>query len=160
MVKASEHCDAQWVIAGPVEAAIKEQLEGAQSENFTLAGYLDRPQVVDALRRAMVGLCVLHPTVNYIDSMPIKLFEYMAAGIPVIASDFPLWRELVGDSGAAIFVDPLDPEAIGHAIQSLLDDPTRAEQMGAAGKARVMGGFHWGVERDRLVHLYKDLLSI
>ena len=159
MTEATAHCDAQWVIAGPVEEAIRGQLEAAQSSTFKLAGYLNRTQVVAALRRAMVGLCVLHPTINYIDSMPIKLFEYMAAGIPVVASDFPLWRQLVGDSGAAIFVDPLDPKAIGEAIQSLLDDPGRAEQMGAAGKARVMNGFHWGIERERLVRLYNDLLA-
>ena len=159
MVNASAHCDAKWVVAGPIEEAIRGSLEAAQSSTFTLAGYLDRAQVVAALRRAMVGLCVLHPTINYIDSMPIKLFEYMAAGIPVIASDFPLWRQLVGDSGAAIFVDPLNPRAIGEAIQSLLDDPERAERMGAAGKARVMSGFHWGIERDRLVGLYNDLLA-
>ena len=159
MIQAAQHCDANWVIAGPIEAAIKGQLEAAQSEHFKLAGYLDRPQVVAALRQSMVGLCILHPTINYIDSMPIKLFEYMAAGIPVVASDFPFWRELVGDSDSAVFVDPLDPKAIGTAIQSLLDDPKRAQAMGKRGQSLVRMRCNWQAEERVLISLYERLLS-
>jgi glycosyltransferase involved in cell wall biosynthesis len=61
---------------------------------------------------------------------PIKIFEYMAAGIPVIASDFPLWRELLGHPPAGLFVNPLDPKSIANAIEYVLCEPSGAESMG------------------------------
>lgn len=160
MLQAIQSTDTNLLLAGPIEATLTEELEAAaKGAQIELAGVLDRPQVVVALRESMVGLCVLHPTINYLDSTPIKLFEYMAAGLPVIASDFPRWRELVGDSGAAIFVDPKDPTAIADAIRSLINDPARAEQMGEAGRRRVHSGYHWGLELKKLVALYESLLD-
>ena len=51
-------------------------------------GYLNREQVVETLKRSKVGIVTLYPKINYLDSQPVKMFEYMAAGIPIIASDF------------------------------------------------------------------------
>jgi hypothetical protein len=160
MVQAIAQTDAKLLLAGPIEGALQADLDqAAERSQVELAGFLGRPQVVEALRQSMVGLCVLYPTVNYLDSTPIKLFEYMAAGLPVIASDFPRWRELVGDSGAAIFVDPQDPQAIAEAIESLVNDPQKAQSMGEAGRQRVLSGFHWGVELEKLLALYESLLA-
>ncbi len=58
----------------------------------------------------------LHPTANYMVSLPIKMFEYMAAGIPVITSNFLLWREIVEGNDCGLCVDPLGPKAIATAI--------------------------------------------
>ncbi|MDE1713285.1 glycosyltransferase, partial (plasmid) [Chromobacterium amazonense] len=62
-------------------------------------GLLDRKDVIEVLAKSKIGLVTLFPTPNYVDALPIKLFEYMAAGMPVIASDFPVWREIVADAG-------------------------------------------------------------
>jgi glycosyltransferase involved in cell wall biosynthesis len=107
------------------------------------------------LRGARVGLLVLHPVEAHLESLPIKLFEYMAAGIPVVASDFPAWRELVGDAG--LLVDPYDVGAIAGAIDTLLDDPQAAEAMGARGRAAVADRYGWEGEAERLLSLYERL---
>ena len=68
-------------------------------------------------------MVILHPVINYLDALPVKMFEYMASSIPVVASDFPLWREIVENNECGLCVDPLNPKAIGEAIQYLIDHP-------------------------------------
>jgi hypothetical protein len=79
----------------------------------------------------------------------------MAAGIPVVASDFPSWRELVGDAG--LLVDPYDVGAIATAIDTLLEDPEAAQAMGARGREAVREHYGWEAEAERLLSLYERL---
>ncbi|MGI9316900.1 MAG: glycosyltransferase, partial [bacterium] len=83
---------------------------------------------------------------------------YMAAGIPTIASNFPLWREIVEGNQCGICVDPLDPRAIGEAIQYLIDNPSEAERLGRNGRKAVEEKFDWAIEEQRLSKLYRELL--
>jgi glycosyltransferase involved in cell wall biosynthesis len=152
MVAAIERVpEARLVLAGPVAEGL--DLAG---ERVELRGQLPREGVAELLREARAGLLVLHPVEAHLESLPIKLFEYMAAGIPVVASDFPLWRELIGDAG--VLVDPHDVDAIARAIQELLADPTRAEAMGRAGREAVAERFSWEPEGERLLSLYERLV--
>jgi glycosyltransferase involved in cell wall biosynthesis len=102
---------------------------------------------------------ILHPEQNFLVSQPIKLFEYMAAGIPVIASDFPLWREIIQGSGCGVLVDPLDPKAIAAAVERLLTDPAWAEELGRRGRKAVEERFNWNTEEGTLLSFYSSLLS-
>src|SRR5574344_1083973 len=63
--------------------------------NVDFLGYVDRQKINELLGNSMVGLLLLHPLPSYRDSLPVKMFEYMAAGIPMICSDFELWRNIV-----------------------------------------------------------------
>ena len=120
-------------------------------------GWLGRRQVADQLSAARVGLVILHAERNYEHSLPTKLFEYMAAGLPVVISDFPFFRELLDPVGCAIYVDPLDPAQIATAIDDLLADETRAREMGQRGAAAVHERFSWEHEAPKLVELYEQL---
>lgn len=120
-------------------------------------GFLNRQQVNEVLAKSRAGLVTLHPVINYIDALPVKMFEYMAAGIPVIASNFPLWRDIVEGNQCGICVDPLDPKAIGEAIQYLNDLPLEAEQMGKNGRQAVEQKYNWSIEEQKLLKLYKEL---
>lgn len=120
-------------------------------------GWIDRAEVGRIMARARMGLLVLHPVPNYVDSQPIKLFEYMSAGLPVIASDFPLWREMAGD--CSLFVNPLDPGSIADAMTWILDHPEEAERMGQKGRELVEQRFNWTKEGEKLVQLYGRLIS-
>ena len=99
----------------------------------------------------------LFPTPNYVDALPIKLFEYMAAGMPVIASDFPVWREIVDDAGCGLLVDPRDPAAIAAAVNELMADEPRMRALGESGKQAVLNKYSWAAEADKLVKLYATL---
>lgn len=121
-------------------------------------GWLDRVGVRDVLKTSIAGLVTLHPTVNYLDALPVKMFEYMAAGIPVIASDFPLWKTIIEDNNCGVCVDPLNPKAISEAIEYLITNPDVAEQMGQNGQQAVKEQFNWDFEKSKLIELYNTFL--
>ncbi len=122
-------------------------------------GWLDRKQVQAALAEAKVGLITLAPIPNYLESYPTKLFEYMAAGIPVIASDFPLLRSIVEGADCGLLVDPTDPKEIAKAIDWLIDHPEDAARMGANGKRAARDTYNWHGEARKLTLLYEKLWS-
>jgi glycosyltransferase involved in cell wall biosynthesis len=122
-------------------------------------GYLTRARIAEVFRRARIGLLVLHPERNYLVSYPTKLFEYMSAGLPVICSDFPVFRELDRGIGCCRFVDPLDPQAIADAVVDLLTHPGEAHEMGRRGRQAVEERYSWETEARTLLALYGDILS-
>jgi len=122
-------------------------------------GELRREDLTPLLARSFAGLVILHPEKTFIASQPTKLFEYMAAGIPVIASDFPLWRQFVQEAECGILVDPLKPEAIARAIEYLALNPHEAEAMGQRGREAVERCFNWANEERALITFYSSLLA-
>jgi len=122
-------------------------------------GHLGRAGVQAAMRRAVAGLVTLHPVVNYLDALPVKMFEYMAAGLPVIASRFPLWQEIVEGNGCGVCVDPGNPAAIAAAIDHFCLHPQVARRMGENGRRAVLARYNWHSEAAKLAGLYDDLLA-
>ena len=140
------------------EPDLKAQLEAeAGWSRVNDLGVLDRAGVAQVLAQSKIGLVTLLPTPSYVESLPIKLFEYMAAGMPVIASDFPLWRQIIEDADCGLLVDPQNPQAIADAIAELLADDERARLMGLSGKQAVLAKYSWLAEADKLVDLYQEL---
>lgn len=122
-------------------------------------GWLDRDGVRSTLQRSVAGLVTLQPVINYLDSLPVKMFEYMSAGVPVIASNFSLWREIVEGNNCGLCVDPLNPAAIAEAIDYLVNNPQEAEQMGRNGQKAVEERYNWAIEEQKLLKLYRELLN-
>lgn len=120
-------------------------------------GWLGRDEVAAMLSRVRVGLVLLRPEPRYQVAWPVKLFEYMAAGVPAVAADFPLWRRIVEDAGCGRVVDPLDPGAIAEAVAALLADPGTAEAMGRRGRAAILERYSWHNEETLLLALYSRL---
>jgi len=124
-------------------------------------GFLNRRQVAALTARARVGLVINHPTErNAVNAWPTKLFEYMAAGLPVIASDFPLYRRIVESAGCGLLVDPLNPAALAEALMWLLRNPAQAEAMGRNGRCAIEEKYNWEREAERLVAAYAELLPV
>ena len=97
---------------------------------------------------------MFHPAPNHVNAQPTKLFEYLAVGLPVIASDFPLWRKIIEGSGCGLLVDPLDPQGIASAMEWILDHSEEAEAMGRQGRQVVERTYNWEIEFGKLLDLY------
>lgn len=147
---------AELVLAG-------KMVQGAQSARYLASshvremGVLDRGRVADLLSQARIGICVYHPTPNYYHGQPTKLLEYLAAGLPVVASDFPFYRQVIESCDCGLLVDPLNPKQIADALLTLLRDPKRAEEMGKRGWNAVQERFNWEHESKQLVATYQSL---
>lgn len=117
-------------------------------------------EVVAHAASADVGVSPIVPScLNYRYSLPNKLFQYMAAGIPTIASDFPQVREIVAGAHCGITVDMTQPKAIARAIEAVLADPAEARTMGERGRAAVAERYNWTVSARRLLEVYDGLES-
>ncbi len=120
-------------------------------------GYLNRREVRALLGESQAGLVVLHPLENYQVAYPVKMFEYMASGLPVIASDFPLWRSILDEAACGLLVDPLDPKSIAAAMRWIMEHPSEARAMGERGRQAVLRKYNWESEFARLAALYRRL---
>lgn len=159
MVDACALGDHRLVMAGPIET---EDLRHAMADRpgwskVQYAGILGRADVAELLSRSIAGLVLFHPEPNHINSQPNKLFEYMSAGLPVIASDFPLWRSIVERHDCGICVNPLDRRQIADAMDALAADPERCRRMGANGRKAVLELFNWEKEQAVLLDLYREV---
>jgi len=88
------------------------------------------------------------------------MFEYMAAGIPVIASDFPLWNKILTENKCGLCVNPFDKDSIAKAINELLANPEKAKQLGQNGKKAVLEKFNWNIEKKKLIEFYEKFDKI
>jgi glycosyltransferase involved in cell wall biosynthesis len=122
-------------------------------------GSIPRDEVMQMLATAHAGLVVHHPIPNEVEAQPVKMYEYMASGLPIIASDFPRWREIIEASECGLVVDPLDPRAIAAAMRWTLEHPREAREMGERGREAVKRGYNWAVEVVKLLDVYRGLLS-
>jgi glycosyltransferase involved in cell wall biosynthesis len=121
-------------------------------------GFLPRGEAARQLQECAAGLVLYLPERDHVDAQPNKLFEYMAAGLPIIASNFPLWREYVEGRRCGIVVDPTNPRAILRAIERLLADPVDAAEMGARGRRAAETMLNWAAEEGKLLALYHRLV--
>lgn len=161
IVRAMEYIgDVKLLLAGDfrekdVEAEVKSYKGWSKVEEL---GFLDRAGVADVMSRSIAGLVTLHPIVNYQDALPVKMFEYMAAGLPVIASNIKLWEEIISDAKCGICIDPMDPKSIAGAIEYIIKNPAVAKNMGQSGKKAVLEKYNWGIEEVKLFKVYKELM--
>jgi glycosyltransferase involved in cell wall biosynthesis len=149
-------------LAGPHprgEATAEELSAYPGWERVRHHGFVKLAETFEILRSVRAGLVLFHPVPNHIEAMPQKIFEYMGAGIPVIASDFPLWRRILGEPCCGIFVNPQNPRDIARAIEHILLNPAEAEEMGRRGRAAVLEHYNWDVQAERLVNLYEELMK-
>ena len=143
-------------VAGPAERGF---LERQTSSRVVLEPWMEPLEVNRRLAGADIGLVLLHDVPRYREALPVKLFEYMAAGLPVIASDFPLWKGILEESDAGLVVDARDPEAIAEAMDRLIRSPELRQVMGENARLAVLQKYNWQSEANVLLKLYEEVLS-
>lgn len=120
-------------------------------------GWLSMEQIWSELSNATVGLVLLQPTRAHLVLESVKMFEYMAAGLPVIASNFPLYQKIIDDSNCGLSVDPTKPQEIANAIEWIFENPEEAKKMGARGQKAIQEKYNWGIEEKELLDFYSKL---
>lgn len=160
MIEALESADAQLLLAGPFGGEDLERAARALPgwSRVDYRGRFSRQELLDMMAQSRIGLVLFHPEPNHVDAQPNKMFEYMSAGLPVLASDFPLWRDTITNVGAGACVDPLDVKAIGYVLKAMLDDEEGMTAMGSRGREAVLTKYQWIYEEKKLEALYRDLL--
>ena len=127
-------------------------------ENVNYLGHLEsRKEVFKLIQKSKAGFLLLQPVERYMDAWPIKLFEYMSAGIPVIASNFPKWKGIIQENNCGIFVDPTNAEDIANAMKWILANPEASREMGLNGQRAVLNKFNWESESIGMINLHKKI---
>lgn len=160
MVTAVELAGLRLLLGGRFNSvALRNQvLEMKGWEYVNELGQIPWDEIGKVHARSIAGLVLYHPQPNHADAQPNKMFEYMGAGIPVIASNFALWKEIVEGNNCGICVDPLDPCAIACAINWICEHPNIAIKMGENGKKAVNEKYCWQTEGKKLLKLYQGVL--
>lgn len=155
------------ILNGEVELWLLGPWSGNSYKNEceTLAGYqyvkyfgsLPLEEVYPYIKKADVGLALLYPAKNYITSLPVKAFEYMACEKPMIMSDFKYWKEVF--DGCAIFTNPMNSEEIAKAISKIKNDKELSNKLAKNGKNLIQQKFSWEKESEVLISAYNKLFS-
>ncbi len=161
LLKARGH-DVGWECVGPIwppshEAELRRSAAAFGLNSVNFYGYRPAQEGWRIVRHCQVGLAVLLPKPNIVESYPTKLFEYMALEMPVIASDFPLYREVLEPHACGLCVDPESPAALADAIERLASDHELCQAMGKRGRLAVEEHYNWTHEFEKLCHFYEQL---
>ena len=128
-------------------------------DNVRFYGYTDQRRAFPYAAHATAGLALLKPIGDYPDSYTTKLFEYMALGLPVITSNFPLYRDVVERHQCGFCISPCEPEQLTAAMTYLIEHPDEAHAMGKRGRLAVEQTYNWTTEARKLIDLYTVVLT-
>lgn len=156
MVEACEAAGLPLVLAGSVGASEADWLRSA-SGNVVHRGKLGRSEIAALLNESLIGLCLFHHEPNHLHAMPTKIFEYMAAGVPVITSDLPRSKEIVETARCGFSVSLGDKNGLVERVALLANQPRLAIELGRAGRAAVARDYNWQFDAAELEHLYERL---
>ncbi len=119
-------------------------------------GFKKVNEVYSYMKSSDIGIINFLPLPNQIDSMPNKPFEYMACSLPIVMSDFKIWRDIFKE--CALFSDPTNPRDIAEKLSILIEDKELRKSMGKKGRRLVEKRYTWENESKKLIKLYEKLL--
>lgn len=130
-------------------------------DNVEFLGYMPHDDVPKYIKASDVGIALFHPTKRFMKtSYPIKLFEYMICGKPIIVSDFPAMKKVVDDARCGIFVDPTDVDDVSGAMVYAAEHPEELEAMGNRGKQAIKEKYNWRTMEKALLDVYEKICRL
>ena len=126
-------------------------------QHLVFYGYTDQRIALAQAHQAIAGLALLKPVGDYPDSYTTKLFEYMALGLPVVTSDFPLYQQVVETHRCGFCISPYDANALAEKLRWLLENPAERRLMGTRGREAVKNKYNWASEGRVLLEYYRSL---
>jgi len=153
------HISATMVLAGKIYAAdLRSEIERFPGwSRVDYRGMMSRGEMLAALENVAAAIILFTRGPNNLEVRSNRLFEAMAAGLPVIVPDFPKWERVIEEGRCGIAVDPHDTRQIADAIVYLLTHPDQAHQMGSRGRELFERKYNWGVEENNLISFYAEL---
>ena len=139
-------------LIGSADPDIRSALRDAQREGILRwYGFVPNDRALRIAEGAMAGLALLHDEPNYRHSMPTKVVEYMAHGIPVVTTPNPPAVDLVTPAASGIVVPFNDPAAAADAIRRLRGDTELRTEMGKRGYETARARYHWPIQAELFV---------
>jgi glycosyltransferase involved in cell wall biosynthesis len=156
VVLAMKDIDAVLHLAGTFDdPLLLSELQNSSSWNKVIYhGQVEREKIQQILSQCSVGIVTLHPTPSYKEAYPIKMFEYLAAGCSVLASDFTLYRNLLQDSPCASFVDPQDVDQIARELKIFTTQQHQNIELGRKARSLFEAHYNWEKEAQKLKEFY------
>jgi len=160
LVDSMENSSIRLSLAGEIDSEYFNELSVKNGwGNVDALGFINRSQAIALKKKCLAGIVTFLSYPNHINAQPNKIFEYMAAGLPVIGSNFPLWKEIIEQNNCGICVDPMDSRAIADAINKLASNKELRLKMGENGSRLVKEKYNWGQEEFKLIYFYQELID-
>ena len=160
MIECAQRTDLPLHIFGVMHDAMYRELEKRDKKHLArVHGFVPPEEVRQQMYASLIGMVVEYATGNAVNAYCVKLFEYMAAGMAVVSSDIPLWRETVEETGCGLCVDPKDIDAVTNAVRYLAEHPEEARKMGESGRRWAENKYNWAHEEAKLLALYRELIK-
>lgn len=137
----------------------KEIINHKAKDRLIYHGLVDRDELSKIYNQCFAGMVTFLPYENHIHAQPNKIFEYMSAGLPVVGSDFKLWKDIIEEYKAGTCVNPKDAENIAQAINKYYLNRKLASSHGNNGKKIVQEKFNWEKEKQKLLSFYSGILT-
>lgn len=148
------------VLAGPFdnEDYLKEMQSLPEWSNVIYMNYIPHDELYEKVySKSNLGLVLLQSAPNHTYSIPIKQFEYMQSGLPVVStSAVKFCAEITNETGCGIVVNPLDIDEITKAIKTIISDKELAKQMAEKGYNAVKDNYNWSSQEKLLVDFYES----
>jgi glycosyltransferase involved in cell wall biosynthesis len=121
---------------------------------------VNRETVAKIMNECIAGIVTFLPAPNHVDSQPNKMYEYMSAGLPVICSDFELWKSTILDNDCGLCVNPNSPVEIANAIKYLLINKDIRSKICSNAINIIHTNYNWDTYFINLVDFYKKIKII
>jgi len=150
-----------FVLCGSVEQSYLNLIIKEDKYNRVIyKGILTFEDALQETFKADIGYICDYPLKRHMEGLPVKLFEYMALGIPVIASDFPIWKKIIDQAKCGFTVNPMDIEEIANKVCYLIEHVNERKQMGENGRRAIINNYTWETEADKLLSIYKSMEGV
>ena len=150
--------DIKYILAGNGTAEYLNMLQSLPAWNkVDYKGWVQHTEIKKIYSKSIAGMAI-HESTQIMSRGTlgvIKLFEFMEAKLPIICSDYPLWRDIVDQYNCGICVDPNDVEEIKSAINFIIENPEEAKVMGENGRKAVIEKYNWETQEKVLLELYE-----
>jgi glycosyltransferase involved in cell wall biosynthesis len=125
----------------------------------TIEEWMPFAQAYQRLLASHIGLVLFQPGIqNHVYALPHKIFDYMLAGLPVIAPSFAEEvAPIIEEADCGVLVDPSDPEQIAEALDYLATHPQERKRLGENGRRAVLDRYNWEAEAEKLIAMYVEL---